>query len=200
VRARVEYTVNNLILAGMGFATSDVAKEAIAGFEGTESGIPTIPLAIGDCLLNEGCTEQDCQPLVQQVPSPEDNSAWTGFFDTASTNQLRAFFPPECGGSVTPPAIHVGDVINLNNGEESPLLDDVQCLVDHGMAEVLVPVVSCSTQLNQARDGRGCARFEIVSVYRTGNPKGFDIQGLVSATDMPPGGEMFGAGTIVLLR
>lgn len=203
VRAQVEYTVDNILFAGLGVPTSHVTKIAVAAFQPTAGGRPTVPIAIGECLLNEGCLEDSCQPFLRQVPDPNDNSAWTGFFDVASTNQIAAYFPPVCveGTASVAPYLRVGDAINLINGQSVPLLGQVQCMLDNGLTEVLVPVVPCDTTLNQAREVRGFARFRIVAVHQTGKKKGIDIQGLVSASDNPGGSaQTYGAGTVAMVQ
>jgi hypothetical protein len=199
--SRVEYTANNIVFAGLGRPTTLVAKEAIAAFQPSGGGTPTIPLTIGDCLLNTGCTEDECQPTLTQVPNPDDNSAWTGFFQVASTSEISTLFPEVCeDDAVTPPYIQVGDFINLINGQSVPLLNMVECMLENNLTEVLVPVTECGGSLNQAREVLGFARFEILAVTSKGGDKGITIRGLTSASDGPSGGENFGAGIITLVR
>lgn len=202
VRSQVDYTVDNIMLATLGMPTSQLTKVAIAAFAPATGGKPTIPLAIGECLLNSGCLEDSCQPTVTQVPSPEDNSAWTGFFGSHSTSTINTLFPAECDGDPSQiPVVQVGDFINLIDGQSVPLLRQVECMLDAGLTEVLVPVISCDTQLNQAREVVGFARFEILSVRTSGGNKGIDVRGVVSATDGPGGdAETFGAGAITMVQ
>jgi hypothetical protein len=202
VKSRVEYDVANILLSFLNMPTSHVSKIAVAAFAPSTGGRPTIPIAIGDCLLNEGCLEDSCQPTLTQVPSPDDNSAWTGFFGSHSTSTISTLFPEECNGDPSQvPYIEVGDFINLINGQSVPLLRQVQCMLDHDITEVLVPVVSCSTQFNQSREVLGFARFEILSVRTNGGHKGIDIRGLVSATDGPGGdAHTFGAGEVTMVQ
>lgn len=199
--SRVEYTANNLVFGLLGKPDTLVAKEAIAAFNPTGSGKPTLPLTVGDCLLNPECTEDACQPTLTQVPNPDDNSAWTGFFNVANTTDISVLFPEECEPDATePPTIRVGDFINLINGQSTPLLRMVQCLIDNDMTEVLVPVTECGGSLNQAREVLGFARFQLLTVVDSGGNKGITIRGLTSANDGPSGGENFGAGIITLVR
>lgn len=205
VRAQVQITVNNLIFAGIGFPTSLVTKEAIAAFDPVGGGQPTLPLTIGECLLGENCNEGGCDVVLTQVPDPEDNSAFTGFFQTASAQQIEAFFPQDClNGNQTHsdlPYVSVGDFISLLNGQSTgPLLGAVQCLVDLGMTEALVPITECGGQLNQTREVLGFATFEILSVITSGGNKGITIQGLTAQHELPGGGEDFGSGTITMVR
>jgi hypothetical protein len=202
VRAEVQYTVNNIVFAGLGHPTSLVTKESIAAFAPAAGGQPTIPLAIGECLLGDNCNSQSCDVTLTQIPNPDDNSAWTGFFETSSTAQIDHYFPSECDGDdpSTVPTIHVGDDISLLNGQ-SNLLRQVQCMLDNGLTEVLVPITTCGGSLNQTREVLGFARFEIIAVRTNGQNKGIDIQGLTSAIDGPPGGPNdFGAGKITMVR
>jgi hypothetical protein len=137
-----------------------------------------------------------------QVPNPDDNSAWTGFFDSASTSGIDVYFPEECAGedAVTAPFISVGDYINLNNGQTN-LLRQVECMLENGITEVLIPVTECGGSLNQSREVLGFARFEIVSVRTNGGNKGITIHGLTSALDGPAGSTQdYGAGLITMVR
>jgi Flp pilus assembly protein TadG len=203
-RAEVQHTADSIIMSWLGYPSSVVTKDAIAGFSPASGGRPTIPIAVGECLLDEDCNEDDCQPTLYQVPDPEDNSAWTGFFEQASTSQIGAYFPEECppngGETQVAPWINLHDEILLNNGQDVPLLRQVECMLENGLTEVLVPVVSCDTTLNQGREVLGFATFEITAVRTTGNNKGIDIQGLTSAHNDPGGGTTsYGSGTIVLV-
>jgi Flp pilus assembly protein TadG len=203
-RAEVQHTADSIIMSWVGYPSSLVTKDAIAGFSPASGGRPTLPIAIGECLLDEECNEDACQPTLYQVPDPEDNSAWTGFFEEASGDQIAAYFPEECppngnGTTEVAPYINLHDEIYLNNGQTS-LLKQVECMLENGLTEVLVPVVSCGTTLNQAREVLGFATFEIIEVRATGGNKGIDMRGLTSAQNDPGGGDTsYGSGTIVLV-
>lgn len=205
VRAEVQYTVNNLVFAGLGHPTSKVTKESIAAFVPASSGIPTLPITVGDCLLGDECSSSSCDVTLTQVPNPDDNSAWTGFFESSSTSQIGTYFPADCPSGTSeptePPRIYVGQYINLLNGQSGSLLRQVQCLLSKGLTEVLVPITKCGGSLNQSREVLGFARFEIIDVRDTGGDKGIDIHGLRSAIDGPGGGSHdFGAGRITMVR
>jgi hypothetical protein len=79
VRAEVTAVVNNILLDAIGAPVSTVKRDAIATLSGLGSGIPTLPVVIGDCHYDTSCEDQNCMPLINQAPDHEDNTAWTGF-------------------------------------------------------------------------------------------------------------------------
>jgi len=202
VRAEVEFTADNIVFAGFGHPTSIVTKEAIAAFSPSGSGRPTIPIAVGDCLLTE-CDSSGCNVSLGEVPNLNDNSAWTGYFSSASASQIQSFFPAECGGDPsTVPLVEVGDDINLLNGQSVPLLRTVDCMLDAGLTEVTLPVVPCKGgTLSQAREVVGFATFDIQAVRTSGGHKGIDLKGIASTMgESGGGGRDFGSGKITMVR
>lgn len=201
VRAVVSTQVNNILTAILGQPASTVTKTATAAFGSLGAGQPTLPLAIGDCLFpSPDCMDDSCLPKLLQVPSPEDNSAWTGFFDSASSNLAQDYFPAECGGSLTPPTIRTGEDINIINGETSTLKALEDCLAA-GIDTFLVPIVECGIQYNQSTPVLGFATIHVTDVNTTGNPKYAQIDVMFNAEEPgPPGGGNFGSGSVVLVR
>lgn len=134
-------------------------------------------------------------------------SSLPGYFTSPCPGELPAsltiagLFPEVCGGDPSQiPSLNVGDVINLLNGQSVQLLRKVECLLENGIDEVLLPVVSCGSERNQARAVVGFARIEILSMRTTGGNKGIDLRGVVSAMDGPGGdAESFGAGAITMV-
>src|SRR5262249_36747565 len=110
-------------------------------------GLPTLPLALGECHFAAHCCPLGCMPTLSGVPSDVDDTGWTGFFSGADVGTVGGFVPAPCGGGVATPLLHVGDVITSSNGQVASLLAAVQCLLSLGQRDFLVPVVSCDGSL-----------------------------------------------------
>jgi Flp pilus assembly protein TadG len=200
VRATTSATINNLLAGIFGSPQSLVTKSAIAAFTSIGSGEPTLPLVIGDCEFPGDCYEDSCLPTLLQVPNTEDNTAWTGFFEGANNQTIGGYFQAPCGDGSTLPGLSTGDSISLNNGQIVPLLDAVQCLLDQGINEFLIPVVECNNQFNQGSTVVGFATVVVDSVDTQGNPKGLNMHAIfTSGTPGPPGGGNFGTGFIAIV-
>lgn len=200
VRAVAGATVDNILLSAIGFSTSTVSREAIATLAGIGSGIPTLPIVIGECNYNSQCYHQSCMPYLGQVPDPSDNSAWTAFFDSASNSNIDDYFPSPCGGGVEQ-LITVGDIINLGNGQVTPLFNAVECLVNAGVNVFTIPIVECVGAFNQPKKVVGFAKIEVDFVVSQGSPKGLWLQGLYEGQQPgPPGGGQFGLLAVSLVK
>jgi hypothetical protein len=200
-RAVAGATVDNILLDVVGVEQSSVQREAIATLSGVGSGIPTLPIVIGECHFNADCYHQSCMPYLAQVPDPDDNSAWTAFFDSASNSHIFPYFPDPCGGGVEQ-TIRVGDAINLGNGQVNPLLSRVDCLVNtYGQTQFTIPIVECDGNFNQAKTVVGFAKIEIDFVISSGSPKGIWLHGLYEGQQPgPPGGGQFGLMAVSLVK
>ena len=149
VRATTGVTVNNLLGSVFGSPHSAVTRNATASFVSIGAGFPQLPITIGECAFDEDddddCLGAACLPTAIQVPSTQDNSAWTGFFAGANTSTITGLFPAACNGGGDPiPLIKVGDPINLNNGQIGPLLSRAEdCFAGDPSATYVVPVIEC---------------------------------------------------------
>jgi Flp pilus assembly protein TadG len=200
VRAQTRSVVNNILLDTIGHSQSTVTREAIATLAGIGSGIPTLPIVIGECHFNAQCYHQTCMPYLAQVPDPSNNSGWTAFFESASNNNIDHYFPAPCGGNVQQ-MIKVGDVINLGNGQTTPLLNTVQCLVNAGQHTFTIPIVECVGTFNQAKKVVGFAKIEVDYVIASGSPKGIWLRGLYEGQQPgTPGGGTFGLMAVMLVK
>jgi hypothetical protein len=117
---------------------------------------------------------------------------------------MEGFFPTGCKantGGVTPPTIHVGDSINLNNGQIEPLLTLLQDCLDAGINTFLVPIIECGIQYVQNAPVQGFATIVITEVQATGNPKYVKLDTIFNANEPgPPGGGGFGSGAVSLVN
>jgi hypothetical protein len=204
VRAQVTAVVNNILLRAIGAPQSTVSREAIATLAGLGSGIPTLPVVIGDCHYTPNCDSQNCMPFINQAPDHEDNTAWTGFFTSGSTNDVIAYAPgtPGCDGGGVQTLIKVGDYINIANGQNTPILKAIVCYVEHtGIDIFTIPIVECGHSYNQPQLVVGFAKVQITDATATGGTKGFDLLGIWEAPKPgPPGGGNFGLTSIALVK
>jgi hypothetical protein len=204
VKAITGTTVNNVLLDAIGFTQATVTREAIATLAGLGSGIPTLPIVIGECNFNSQCYHQSCMPYLSQVPDPADNSAWTAFFESASNAHIDNYFPavgsPRCGDGVQQ-LIKVGDIINLGNGQVSPLLRAVNCALSNGINTFTIPIVECVGNFNQPKKVVGFAKIVVDYVVETGTNHGIWLHGLYEGQQPgPPGGGAFGLIAVSLIK
>jgi hypothetical protein len=203
VRAVVVADVDNFLLNALGFPKSHVTREAIATFAGLGSGIPTLPVVIGECHFDPNCFEQSCMPHLSQVPSPSDNSGWTAFFENASNSNVNDYMPDpaNCHAGGQTVNIKVGDIISMANGQTTGLLRDVECAVNAGITEFTIPIVPCGHQYNQSGEVLGFAKIQVDYVISTGSPKGIWLHGIYEGKQPgPPGGGQFGLLAVSLVK
>lgn len=200
VRAVAGATVQNILLDSIGYPTSVVSREAIATLAGIGSGIPTLPIVVGECHYNQQCYHQSCMPYLGQVPDTSNNSGWTAFFESASNPNINNYFPAPCGGGVQQ-LINVNSIINLGNGQVTPLLNSVQCLLNNGIRTFTIPIVECVGTFNQPKKIVGFAKVEVDYVISSGSPKGIWLHGLYEGQKPgPPGGGQFGLLAVTLVK
>jgi Flp pilus assembly protein TadG len=176
-RAVAGSTVSNVLLDMVGASHSTLSREAIATLSGLGSGIPTLPIVIGECHFNSQCYHQ------------------------SSNSHIYPYFPEPCGDGVEQ-TITVGDAINLGNGQVTPLLNRVECLVNtYGQTQFTIPIVECDGNFNQAKTVVGFAKIEVDFVISTGSPKGIWLHGLYEGQQPgPPGGGQFGLMAVSLVK
>lgn len=205
VRSQVTATIDNVVLGAIGAPQSTLVREAIATFAGRGDGTPTLPVVLGECHFDPNCFEQSCMPNLSQVPSPSDNSGWTGFFEGANNTTVSSYMPdvdgPGCNGGGLVQPLKVGDVINLANGQTTGLLRDVQCALNAGMRTFTIPIVPCNHQYNQAAPVLGFAKIEVDFVISSGSPKGIWLHGIYEGQQPgSPGGGQFGLLAVSLVK
>jgi hypothetical protein len=199
VMARMETTVSNPFGALIGKPTNAVEKIAYASLTGLRGGRPTLPIVIGECNFQEDCFSQSCMPRLTQVPDPDDNSGWTAFFVNSNVPNVESYVPAPCGaGNVQ--ELWVGDIINVSNGQSTPLLRAIDCLIDEGNYRHLIPIVPCGGHYNQTKEVVGFATIDLESVSVSGGSKGIALQAIFKTDAIGAiGGSMFGTGNIALV-
>jgi Flp pilus assembly protein TadG len=134
---------------------------------------PELPIAI------VGCTVGPTTLTWSQTPSPTDNSAFTSFtYGTANVNLMRDLVTNNCA---TMPPVGIGSCINLNNGQDTPVLKEI--IKVHGpftdppkdpedcFLVPIIPDLPVGANINKCRPMQGLARMCITEVKDTGNPK-----------------------------
>lgn len=134
---------------------------------------PELPIAIVDCKVG------DTTLSWSQTPSPTDNSAFTSFtFGSANVNLMRSLVTNTCE---TLPPVGIGTCINLNNGQDTPVLKEI--IKIHGpftdppkdpedcFLVPIIPDLPVGGNINKCRPMQGLARMCISEVQDKGSPK-----------------------------
>jgi Flp pilus assembly protein TadG len=133
---------------------------------------PQLPIAI------VGCTVGPTTLSWSQTPSPTDNSAFTSFtFGSANVDLMRDLVSNTCA---TLPPVGIGTCINLNNGQDVPVLKEI--IKVHGPFTdppkdedcFLVPIIHdepVGANINKCRPMQGYARMCISEIKDKGSPK-----------------------------
>ena len=129
-----------------------------------------------------GCTVGTFTASWSQTPSTTDNSAFTSFtLPSANVNTMRDMVSASCG---TIPPVGIGSCINLNNGQDTPVLQEIIKAFGPRNAPFtdppkdpedcfLVPVIPDAPvggNLNQCRPMQSLARLCITNVNAPGQP------------------------------
>ena len=129
-----------------------------------------------------GCTVGNFTASWSQTPSTTDNSAFTSFtLPSANVNTMRDLVSASCG---TIPPVGIGSCINLNNGQDTPVLQEIIQTFGPRSAPFtdppkdpedcfLVPVIPNAPvdgNLNQCRPMQALARLCITNVNAPGQP------------------------------
>ena len=129
-----------------------------------------------------GCTVGDFTASWSQTPSTTDNSAFTSFtLPSANVNTMRDMVSASCG---TIPPVGIGSCINLNNGQDTPVLQEIIQAFGPRSAPFtdppkdpddcfLVPVIPnapVGANLNQCRPMQSLARLCITHVNAPSQP------------------------------
>jgi hypothetical protein len=89
----------------------------------------------------------------------------------ASSLDVLAVLPPECGGQGKTAALAIGDAIPVLNGQ-SNMLQALQACWDHGIRHFVAPMIACGTPCNQSVTVIAFTPIELANrPVATGNPK-----------------------------
>src|SRR5262245_59149381 len=135
---------------------------------------PELPIAI------VGCTVGDTTLTWSQTPSPTDNSAFTSFtYGTANVNLMRDLVSNTCS---TMPPVAIGSCINLNNGQDTPVLKEIVKVFgpfsspkpkdpEDCFLVPIIPDLPVGGNINKCRPMQGLARMCISEIKDKGSPK-----------------------------
>jgi hypothetical protein len=171
-----------------GVLSKDVSASAIAVMDFARAvGQGTLPIAI-----NKEYTDPGTVLFINFTPDPLDNGGWfTEVTDSASASTFRDYIENDAC-----PPLKVGDVINLQNGNDTTclqLMKDNLLLHPNGWYTML-PVVNTDT-FNHSEPIMAFVPFKITEVLDTGSPKGVTgtVVSLAEMQSALPGGPGFGA-------
>lgn len=200
VMARVMANVDNVFGGLIQRPNQNVEKIAYATLTGLRGGRPTLPVVIGDCNFQQDCYADHCMPRLTQVPNTTDTAGWTAFFQSSSSSAVTNLIPSPCGGGNVQ-TVWVGDVITLNNGQVGSALQAVECLINQGNVQHLIPIVPCQGSFNQAKPILGFATIVLESVAVTGGNKGMNLHAIFKsdAIGVLGGSNLYGTGNIALV-
>ena len=144
VQTTPNYAVTNIF--GLWTAISHPQRTATAAFLTLGTGIPGIPIMLGNCF---SCYTSDCTPpkeIISFGSVPTNDGAF--FYPTATQGKpgIESYIPtsaccgsPKCGK--TAPTLSDGNVVNPNNGTIASMCGDFTCLIGK---QYLVPVAGSS--------------------------------------------------------
>jgi len=182
--------VNMLFARIFGINTMNESASSTAVMDWVKSvGPGTLPIAINEDYAKSGNLEK-----VTFNPSTSDVGGWFSVPpDSASASTLDAYVN---AGSC--PAIKVGDLINLNNGVITSVMQSLKDKLAErdGTWDVTLPLVD-STQFNEVKPVKGFVVFRITTVSATGGDK--YVQGVPLALGMGPGGSTPGGANYGVL-
>jgi Flp pilus assembly protein TadG len=190
---RVTTRRNNIpmILAQvLGQGPRDLSASAIAvmDFVG-QIGAGCLPIAV-----NKDYAYKHQGLYINFTPDPSDNAGWfTDPPDSASAKTIKDYID---NAACDP--LHIGDIINLQNGNDASCLQDLKnklaAVVEAGGNWIVcLPVVNTDT-FNQDTPIANFVSFKITQVTATGSDKGVtgDVLGLCEFQNALPGGGSVG--------
>jgi hypothetical protein len=181
--------VHMFLIQALGQAPRNMRASAIAVMDFASAvGKGTLPIAINKDYINPGTNL-----FINFTPDQVDNGGWfTDPPDSANAKTIRNYI----NDAICPP-LSVGDLINLQNGNDTACLQDLAAKLEAngGSWIVALPVVNTS-KFNQSEHITDFVPFKITKVDDKATPKG--VTGTVMAaaefaSALPGGGK---AGTL----
>lgn len=145
-------------------------------------GFGTLPIAINKDYITPGT-----HLFINFTPDQVDNAGWfTDPPDTANAKTIRDYI-----NDAACPPLNIGDIINLQNGNDTSALQDLAAKLEAsgGSWIVSLPVVA-TDKFNQSEPITDFVPFKITKVDSAGNPKGVtgDVLTLAEFASALPGG------------
>jgi Flp pilus assembly protein TadG len=146
-----------------------------------------LPIAV-----NKDYTAPGTQLFINFTPDPYDNGGW---FADPPDRASATTFKDYIDNAACPP-LHIGDFINLQNGNDTSVLQDLQNKLDQhpGGWDTFFPVVD-TDKFNQSQPITAFVPVKITAVADSGNSKGVycTVVTLEEVASALPGGPNFGA-------
>lgn len=171
----------------LGFGPINISATATALMDfANEVGQGSLPIAISQFFIVPGSSI-----YVNFTPDQLDNGAWfANPPDSASAKTFQDYI-----NNASCPPLKVGDIINLQNGNDTSVLTDLQNKLSSvgGAWDVLLPVVD-TTKFVGDQPITGFVPFRITEVENNGTSKGVTgtILGMYMSNSATPGGTNFG--------
>lgn len=171
-----------------GISSENLTASAIAVMDFVkEVGQGCLPIAVNQAYNIPGTTL-----YINFTPDPSDNAGWfTDPPDSANASTLRDYINNAACDPLT-----IGDPINLQNGNDASVLQDLQAKViaNGGSLKVCLPTV-LTDKFNQDTPIYDFCGFKITQVVTTGNSKGVygTVLALCEFQNALPGGGNGGA-------
>jgi hypothetical protein len=188
-RARAVATVDNLLAAMIGFVQSDVERQATAAAGGACTETLAFPVAIEKDAIQQYLDSTDCRNIdpTRLFQVPVDNSCFTSLSGDSASADNEKDLVPKCGsggGGGRTQTVSIDDSINLDNGQQTTVLQAIEDCVKAGQNEFVVPVVADGGCGPHAADVIAFARIIIDHVQSTGaaSLKGIYIKGVCRET------------------
>jgi Flp pilus assembly protein TadG len=172
-------------ILGRGPVTETATSTAVMDWaKGVGKG--TLPIAI-----NKRYVKQGTQLYINFTPDPLDDGGW--FADPPASASAKTF--RDYIDNASCPPLNVGDLINLQNGNDSGVLNDLaNKLADrNGNWLTFLPIVDCD-RFNGNEPIIGFCPFNITNVDSTSQNKGVygTVMGVSQSDTADPGGENYG--------
>jgi hypothetical protein len=188
VRVTTQWPVSLVFAQVLGIGSRNVSASAtaLADFAGGV-GKGTLPIVIGEPFVAPGESI-----FINFTPDTEDNGAWFAYSsDPANAKTFRDYID-----NATCPPLNAGDLINLQNGQDTSVLSDLQNKLAQqgGVWDVVLPVVNVTKFVGSAPI-TGFVAFRITQVVDTGGSKGITgtfLGMILSSTATPGGGSPLG--------
>jgi Flp pilus assembly protein TadG len=181
--------VQMFLVQVLGQAPRNMGASAIAVMDFASAvGQGTLPIAI-----NEAYNVPGTNLFINFTPDPNDNAGWfTDPPDTANAKTIRNYI----NDAACPPLCE-GDIINLQNGNDTSCLQDLAAkLAENGGTWIVALPTVATDKFNQSEPIWHFAPFKITEVKSSGTPKGVTGRVLTAAefaSALPGGGK---AGTL----
>jgi Flp pilus assembly protein TadG len=182
VRVVTRSTASMFFAQVLGASFTDLSATSVANMSpDANQGPGCLPIAVSQNFIDPGENL-----FINFTPDPNDNAGW---FTDPPTSASAHSFQDYIDNADCPP-LQIGDIINLQNGDDTAVLQDLQSKLDQhgGIWNVVLPVVD-TTQFVQSQPIMGFVGFQITQVVDNGSSKGVNgtVLGMLESPAAAPG-------------